>query len=127
MDPSAGEIWTIEARGGPSASDGALGSDAVDGLGCQHGIDHRIVDRVVGTGPLRALGIASVGVGGSSGGTLLTSLFFGHAGQLGLGGLLVTFSEALVPLALRIVDHPVASLARIGDRPGNLTECLVQR
>ena len=69
----------------------------------------------------------SSGVLGSSGGSLLTSLFFGHAGQLGLSGLLVTFSEALVPLSLRIVDHPVVSLPGIGDRPRDLTECLVQR
>lgn len=79
---------------------------------------------------MRTFGIAPVGVGRTSDGWLLTSRFFrsyGHASQLSLGRLLVTLSEALVPLSLGIINHPVASLARIGDGPWNLAERLVQR
>ena len=57
-------------------------------------------------------------------------MFFGgysHAGQLGLGRLLVTLSETLVPFSLGIIDHPVTSLSGVSDWPWDLTECLVQR
>ena len=123
------EVWTVETGGRPGTSDGALGPYAMSGLGGQHRVDHRIVDCVFRARSLRAFGIASVGVRGSSDGSLLTSLFFcyGHASQLGLGRLLVTFSQTLVPLSLRIVDHPITSLPRIGDRPWDLAEGLVQR
>ena len=49
-----------------------------------------------------------------------------YTGQLCLGRFLVAFSETLVPLPLGIINHPVASLAWIGDGPWDLTECLVQ-
>ena len=130
LNPGACEVRAVETGRGPSASDGALGPDAVSGLGGQHRVNHRIVDCGLGTRSLRAFGIAAVGVGGSSDGSLLMTLILdgcSHAGQLGLGRFLVTFSEALVPLSLGIINHPVASLARIGDRPWDLAERLVQR
>ena len=103
----------------------------MSGLGGQHRVDHGIVDYGLGTRSLRAFGIASVGVGRPSAGSLLmVSLLLsdqGHAGQLGLGRFLVTLSETLIPLSLGVVDHPVASFARIGDRPWDLAKRLVQR
>ena len=99
------------------------------GLGGQCRIDHRIVDCILGTGSLRSFGIASVGIGRSSGSSLLRTGFFrsyGHTSQLGLGRFLVAFSEAFVALPLGIINHPVASLAGIGDGPWDLAECFVQ-
>ena len=126
LNSGAWMIWTVETGGRPGASDGALGADAMSGLSSQHRIDHRIVDCVFGTRPLRAFGIASVGVGRSSNASLLTSLFLsGYTGQLGFGRLLISLPETLVALSLGIIDHPVASLARIGDRPWDLAERLV--
>ena len=47
-------------------------------------------------------------------------------GELALGRFLVSLSHAFVPLALGEVDHPVAALAWLSDRPLDLEEALSQ-
>lgn len=51
----------------------------------------------------------------------------GLCGELALSGFFVPLAYAFVPLALGEVDHPVATLAWLSDRPLDLEETLPQR
>ena len=51
----------------------------------------------------------------------------GLCSELALGGFFVSLAYAFVPLALSEVDHPVATLAWLSDRPLDLEETLPQR
>jgi hypothetical protein len=51
----------------------------------------------------------------------------GLRGELALGGFFVSLAYAFVTLALGEVDHPVATLAWLSDRPLDLEETLSQR
>ena len=49
LGSAAWEVWAVETGRRPGASNGALGSNAMSGLGGQHRVDHRIVNYVLGT------------------------------------------------------------------------------